>query len=533
MTGAAQLLRQARPLQGDHLGDPVDLLVVHGRIAAVLPVGTRPDIGEVEVTDLGGRYVLPGFIESHGHPSRYAESFVDLDLRASTAPSIANITAAVADRARETPKGGWVRGSAWEESRLTDGRMPTRDDLDEVAPDVPVALTRTCCHMLLANSAALATAGIDESTPDPQGGHIVRDGAGRPTGLLQEKAMDLLQVPPPQEEDWRSAFVQAQRHFAAWGVTTVHDMSAGPDQLRRYARLARDGDLTLRLRPWLWAVTQMGMPGMLDEALAAGLTTGLGGDDVAIQGIKFVLDGAGSGRTAALSCPYHDTDGTGILYLDDDHLTEMLGRALDGGFRLAIHAIGDAAIDQAIRSLRATCRDELIRGSRSRIEHATYPTPDHLDAMVEYGLVAASSVAFLHELGDSYLAAFGPERIAQIFPHRTFIDRGIVAPGNSDVPVTTGNPWLGISAAVNRTTSRGTVLDTEQNITLAEALRAWTRDAAYASFEEDRLGLIASGAHADLAVYETDPFTVEHGALTELAPVATYHAGRLVHGGVT
>ncbi|MFB9775621.1 amidohydrolase [Brevibacterium otitidis] len=519
-------LRNARLFAEDHFTEPTSLNISKGRIAATGEDAAHA-AGEAsaESIDIDGGFVMPGFIESHGHPSMYGRTLLQVDVRPAVVTSIAEIQEAIAAAARETEAGGWIRGAGWDETYLAEDRVPTRADLDAVAPDHPVVLTRTCRHMLLVNSKALELSGVDENTPDPTGGRLVKDSSGQLTGLCQEKAMDLIAVPDYEPAELAGGFARAEQQFLDWGITTVHDMSTSRADLRLYTELAAEGRLGVRLRPWLWALTQMGYDGILDGALEAGVTSGLGDDWMRIQGAKFVLDGGVGGKTAALCCPYENSDETGILYIDDETLTEHLRAATAGGLRLAIHSIGDAAIAQARRALQNIGDDEAIRSRRTRIEHCTLPTDEDLDFLADWNIIAASSVGFIYHLGDSYLKVLGRERMPRVYPHRSFIDRGIIAPGNSDVPVTNGNPWEGIFGAVTRTTKTGQVLDSEQNITLPEAIRAYTSDAAYTSFEEAALGTLAPGAHADLQVYDRDPFACSPEEWLELRPQAVYVAG--------
>lgn len=527
--GHALEFRNARVFTGEGFTEPASLHVVDGMITGP----EHPSAGTAETMDLDGRYLMPGFIESHAHPGMLGMSLMELDLRPSAAPSVEAIVGAVAQAARTAAPGEWVRGSGWEETFLAEGRGPTRNELDAVSGDVPVVLTRTCRHMLVANTAALRASGIDEDVADPPGGRFVRDEQGRLTGLVQEKAMDSIAAPAYSDEEWDEAFRRAQDAFISWGVTTAHDMSTLAPHLRYYSRAGRSGQLRIRFRPWLWALSQAGMEGVLDHALGAGISSGLGDDRMRIQGMKFMLDGSVGGRTAAVSCAFEGTEDTGLLYIEDETLLHQLRRAVRGGLRLAVHGIGERALDQALGALGALDTPEereFLTTMRNRIEHCALPLPAHLDALAEWNLIASSSVAFVYHLGDSYLRVLGPERVKRAYPHRSFLDHGIVAPGNSDAPVVNGNPWEGIYAATTRTTSSGVVLDREQNITLAEAIRAYTRDAAYGSFEEDRLGTLAPGAHADLQILDRDPFAVEPADLLTLAPVAVYSAGTRIDG---
>jgi predicted amidohydrolase YtcJ len=511
----------ARIFTGSGFGAPTTLSVAAGRVVEPQAWG----VGEgPRVIDLEGRFVMPGFIESHAHPGQLGLSLKELDLRPSNVSSVADIVELVAATAKTAPPGSWIRGTGWDETYLEEGRGPTRQDLDAASPDHPVTLTRTCQHMRVVNSPALRLSGIHDSTADPAGGRLVRDATGEMTGLVQEAAMDLIASPPYTVHDYDEAVHLAQKAFISWGITTAHDLSTTADHLRSYTRANRDKQLKIRIRPWLWALDQSGMSGVLEHALQTGLTTGFGDDRLRIQGAKFTLDGSVGGRTAAVCCAFTDTEDTGMLYLDNDDLVSHLKRATEGGFRVAIHGIGERALDQALEALKRI-DPEFVKNNRNRIEHCALPSTTHLEQMKEKNLIAASSIAFLYHLGDSYLKALGKERVKRAYPQRTFLDYGIVAPGNSDTPVTNGNPWEGIYAAVTRTTLSGTVLDDNENVTLEEAIRAYTTDAAYASFEEHSLGSLVPGAHADFQVLEKNPFDCEPEEWLQLSPTSVYSAG--------
>ncbi|MCQ9388525.1 amidohydrolase family protein [Brevibacterium sp. 50QC2O2] len=545
---AVQVFANARVFTGEGFSAPQDVIVDHGRVAGFAPAGQGARDAAAAATagaelaqtiDVGGAHLLPGFTESHGHPVGWGLNKLTLDLRPGSVGSIADVLAlvaeAVAARAAGTGAGDdgagagkWIVGTGWDETYFAEARMPTRADLDSVAPDVPVYIERTCGHMAVVNSAALAASGIDDDTADPDGGKLVRDPAGHLTGLVQEDAKGLLALPADTVADMEHGFALAQQDFNAWGVTTVNDCLANPDTMRLYQRFHDAGRLSVRMRPWLYAIPLSGNVGMMDAAIGAGVQSGFGDDMLRIQGVKFQLDGSLGGKTAATCTPYEHTHDTGILTHPTSRLTEAFGRAARGGLRMAIHAIGDAAIGQALEALEASGELDWVKANRVRIEHCSLPTDAQLDTMVDWGLIASSSISFVYHLGDSYPEAIGQDRLNRLLPHRTYIDRGIVAPGNSDLPVTNGNPWEGIYGAVTRTTRSGRVLDEAQNITLAEALAMYTSNAAYGNFEEDRAGAVAPGRFADFQILQDNPFDLAPEAWLDLAPSHVFLGGRQV-----
>lgn len=484
---------------------------------------------ETDTVALAGRTVLPGMIETHIHLAMFGLSLLELDCRPSATGTIAEISSAVAASVAKKTPGDWIVGWGWDESRIHDGRGPTRFDLDQVAPKNPVILRRTCGHMAVANTAALRAAGISEDAADPEGGRLVRNAEGSLTGLVQEKALNLIQPPTNGPDELESALKRAQQVFLSRGITTIHDMATQAEHLRALSRLRALGGVSMRIRPWLWALDGNGFTGMLDSAFGAGVTSGFGDDWIRIQGMKFMLDGSVGGRAAAVKDTYADTEQYGILISDANDAYPDVRRALEHGLRVAIHGIGDRAVDAAVSVLkRAAVQFEDVKSMRNRIEHCALPSSSNLTDMASHGIIAASSVGFLYELGDSYLQALGPERMPQTYPQRSFANHGIIAPMNSDCPVTDANPWNIIFAAVTRTTATGQILDDEQNLSVAEAVHSMTADAAYASFEEETLGTFRPGAHADFAILDADPFEVSFPDLQGITADQTYVQGSLV-----
>ncbi|WP_051353048.1 amidohydrolase [Thalassobacillus devorans] len=531
--------------------DEADLIFINGTIltmddtapaasAVVVKNGEVVYVGETEaalawkqekkeVIDLAGKTLMPSFIESHIHPSIYGLTLLEVDCKPTATPSIAAITEKISEKAADTPEGEWIMGWGWDDSKMVDKRNPTRWDLDQAAPNHPVVLKRACAHMAVANSKALELSGVSEDTPKPEGGNIERDEQGRLTGLLQEKAQGLLKAPKYGPEDMARGMKLAQDQFAAWGVTTVHCMSTQTADLQVYQTLLEQETLNVRVRPWIWAIDQNGFDGSMEEVLKVGLRSGFGNDMLKIQGLKFMLDGSVGGKTAAVSKPYIGTEETGILYNTVEEIAPLIQRGIEAGLRIAIHAIGDRAIDVAIQSYERINEKTPIKHMRNRIEHCIFPTTEHLRKMKDLELIAGSSIGFLYHIGDNYLAKAGEERMKHAFPHQSFKQAGVVAPGNSDLPVNDGNPWMGIYSAVTRKTANGQVAGTEEKISVWEALKAFTIDAAYSSFEEQTLGVIKPGAKADLMVLSQNPLEIEAEQLLDIETEETYLAGKKIY----
>lgn len=502
-------------------------VVLRGEDAEVLPAAGPATV----VHDLGGRRVLPGFIESHMHVVLFGMSLLGCSCRPDDTGSVEEIRKTVAAEAAQREPGEWIRGWGWDESRMTGGRAPTRADLDAAAPENPVMLKRTCAHMAVVNTAALEACGVSRETLDPPGGRLVRDADGELTGLLQERAMDLVAPPEPTRADVVEAVEAAQSALLARGITTAHDLSTEGEHLREFSRQRRDGALRVRLRPWLWAIDGHGFSGSLEAARQVGLTTGFGDDMLRIQGAKFMFDGSVGGRTAAVEEPYVDTCERGFLTCEPQDLVDVVAGAVRDGLRAAVHGIGDRAVEAALEVLTEVCRRiPDAKGMRHRIEHCALPSSRHLELMVEHGIMAGSSVGFLHELGDRYREVLGEDRVARVYPQRSFTRAGIIAPINSDAPITDPNPWHTISAAVTRTSAAVQVLDDgSERVDIESALAGMTCDAAYASFEENTLGRLDVGAWADFVVCGEDPFAVSAEELAGLTVEQTFVAGECLY----
>ncbi|MEC5423283.1 amidohydrolase [Virgibacillus sp. C22-A2] len=483
-----------------------------------------------EITDLNGKTVLPGFVESHIHPALYGLNLLEIDCRTPQVSSIEDILIKVQEQTGETQEGQWIRGWGWDDSKLQEKRNPTRWDLDKVAPNHPVILKRTCSHVAVANSKALEISGITKETKDPKGGHIVHDEfSGEITGLLQEKAQGLLSIPHYEFKDVVKGMKLAQKDFAKWGITTVHDMSTQTAELQVYQYLLENDELDVRVRPWIWALDQNGMTGLHNEVLSTGLRSGFGNDMLKIQGMKFMLDGSVGGRTAAVNESYENSNDKGILYCDVKDVSPYMKQAMESGLRVAIHGIGERAIEVALQGFEEASKSMDISTMRNRIEHCALPTENHLSRMKKMELIAGSSIGFLYHIGDSYLNNLGSERMKRVYPHKSFKEYGIVAPGNSDLPVTGGNPWTGIYAAVTRKSMTGQVLDETQNISVFDALKAYTSDAAYSSFEEQSIGVIRPLGKADIIVVSDDPFDIDVENLKDINVESTFINGRLIY----
>ena len=508
-------------------------VAVRGR--RIVRVGDREDIaGEIgpgtRVVELGDRALLPGFNDNHTHPLSFGQALGQIDAGPAAVGSLAEIQAAFraagtgADR--RGVRGDWLLARGYDDSRLDVRRHPTRHDLDQATGNRPAFLVRTCGHLAVANSAALAQAGISPATPDPAGGRIDRDEHGEPTGLLRETALQLVRrcLPEPTVAEYNDYLRLAGERFRAFGITSVGEAGIGNSaQFAAYEGLAKTGDLPVRV------FTMMLIDPTLEPLAKLGLRTGFGDEWLRIGPAKLLQDGSGGGRTAAITGEYRNDPGNaGITIYDQAGLDERLWRAHAAGFQLAAHAIGDRAIEMVLAAYERALTAHPRPDARPRIEHCGICTPAILDRMRRLGVVAVPQPSFVYYLGDSYVANFSPEQLALSYPGRAWFDRGIVAAGSSDVPVVSCDPFVNLRSAVTRLTRDGQRMGPDQGVTVEEALRMFTLNGAHASYEEEDKGSITPGKLADLVVLDRDPRRVPPEELHTLRAELTVVDGRVV-----
>lgn len=503
-----------------------------GRIMAVgsdseiLPLVAR----KTRVIRLGGRRVTPGLIDSHLHLVSFGLVLSQIDLVG--VRSFAALQRLVAERTSTQPPGTWILGRGWDQELL--GALPSRRHLDAVAPHHPVMLTRTCGHIVVVNSKALEAAGISRSTPDPPGGVIDRDESGEPTGILRETAIALVRqrMPQPHVQEVAEALVAAGQHAVAAGLTSVHSNdnipNAGPDFILEAYR--RAFEMGFRLRVW-WD-----FPGdMLPSVRERYSGSGAGDDWFRIGAAKFLADGSLGGATAALSQPYADAPGTcGVLRMDPGELALRVGEAGDAGFQVAIHAIGDRAIDVALDALERHGPWDNRQGAcaRPRLIHCEVMRPDLFSRMKRLGVVADLQPRFVSTDKRFAEQRLGPARASLSYACRSFLEAGIPVAFGSDCPVEPIEPILGIFAAVTRCDTDGNPPGgwyPQEKISVEAALRCFTVGGAWAVGEQDEKGTITPGKLADLVVWDRDPLGVDPQELPHLRPVLVVVGGEVAY----
>jgi predicted amidohydrolase YtcJ len=490
---------------------PTAVAVEGGRIAAVGSDAEMLALSSAATRriDLQGRLLVPGFIDAHTHFIDGGFELAAVQLRDAGTPD--EFAARIGARARRSP-GDWILGGQWDHERWG-GRLPERTWIDSVTPSTPVFVQRLDLHMGLANSVALHLAGIDADTPDPPGGTIVRDEAGRPTGVLKDEAMSLLweAVPEPGPAATDRALEAAATHALAHGVTAVTHMGTW-DDLQTFRRVAARGELPLRV----YAAVQIEDWGRLATLLAH---DGRGTERLRWGAVKGFVDGSLGSGTAWFHEPYSDEpDNRGLVVEDTTLLREAIVGADSAGLQLMVHAIGDAANDWLLDAFAAAEEANGPRDRRFRIEHAQHLTTAAVQRIADQRVIA--SMQPYHAIDDGRWAErrIGPRRSRTTYAFRDLLDREARLAFGSDWTVAPIDPLQGIYAAVARRTLDGANPDgwvPRQKIGLAEALTAYTADAAYASFMEGELGRVETGFAADLVVLSADLFTMDPAALAK------------------
>jgi predicted amidohydrolase YtcJ len=490
-----------------------------------MAVGSNDEVlalagGRARKIDLGGKTVLPGFIDAHSHPSIAGRAHlvsVDCDLR-----SIAAILAALRERAAKTPPGQWVIGFKYDDTKTSEGRALTREDLDSAVPDHPTVVEHRGGHTAWVNSAGLKAAGIDENTPDPAGGQIDRDPAThRLTGRLRETAKDRVMALLPQAtaQDYREGVKLISKMMSRTGITSVTDAEASPEDLHAYQDVREAGDLGLRIYCFIYS-------DYIDRMIAAGIRTGLGDEWVRVGACKMVADGSISERTARVSQPYIGRPNDfGILRLKEDEHYAIARKAHAAGWQLGTHANGDVAIDQTLRVYERLQREMPRKDARYRLEHCTVINDDLVRRMRQLGAIPTPFSTYVYYHGEK-MREYGAERLNSMFALRSFLDAGIRPTQASDYPPGPFEPMMALQSEVTRTDMKGNVWGPKQKITLEEAIRVGTINGAYASFEEAAKGSIETGKLADLVVLGRDPWKEDPSKIVDIPIERTMCGGR-------
>lgn len=496
--------------------------VVEGRIEAI---GTMEELMALEVderVDLQGRTVLPGFIDAHIHVWKVGNlRTYTLDVRGLT--RLSEILAHIKAYAEANPGLAWVQARGFNEAILEEGRMPTRADLDAILPDRPVFLLRTCAHIAVFNSKALALAGLTPETPVPAGGEVQVDENGELNGIVCETALGLVTkaIPLFSDAQYSDMIHAAAKELLRLGVTSATDPGVLPDLLATYRRMDAE-----RVLPMRFNVMAIRLPDGGNQALS--LPETYLSEWLRIDTIKFFSDGGLSGKTSAVSRPYRGFSDTGILRFTEERLYDLAVEAHQRGLRIATHAIGDMAIETVLK-VYERLYTETASPQKHRIEHFGLPTDAHIETMVRLGLSAVPQPIFLEELGPNFRKYLDDGYLARCYPVRTLLDAGMTVAFSTDAPVVKAmNPFIGIQAAVTRMDRLGVQISASEAISTEEALYAYTMGAATANGNAHEVGSLEAGKFADFIILDQNPLEMEPSALQEVCVLATYLAGNCV-----
>ncbi|WP_085993255.1 amidohydrolase [Oceanobacillus senegalensis] len=482
-----------------------------------------------EVIDLNGKTLIPGFIDSHIHISMYGTNCLSISCKSESIQTIDDLLKKIKERAKETPKGQWIRAWGYNENTIKDKRFPTKEELDAVTSQHPIIISRTCGHISVVNSYALRLANIDNDTPNPEGGKIDRSAKGEATGLLLENAhMQMFAKAGFSEAELSEAHKIASNHFAGKGITSIHDATGyGLDNLRSLQADTQKGLIKQRVYAMVGALNNA--QEIVKHMVQAGIFTGLGDTKFKIGPVKLFLDGSSSGPTVWTRDPYtSDSTNYGIHYFSQEEVDELFLPAHENGWQITAHAQGDAAVDMLLNTIEKANQFYPRENTRHRIEHAGIAAPDLIERMKQQNVVPIPNPAFLYEYGDGYVKNYG-ERATYMYPMNDYKKADIPAAIASDCPITDFTPMRGIHAAVSRQSSTGQVIGEDKTVSILDAIRMYTWNGAYASFEENIKGSIEPGKLADLVLLDCSIMDAEIEKLPEVQVEWTMIDGEIVY----
>lgn len=505
------------------------LAVKDGRF---LLVGSNAEVDAIagpgtERLEAAGRIIIPGMIDAHAHLPNLGRTLRTVNLRGTT--SYEEVIALIESRAEQVPSGTWIMGRGWDQNDWVSQDFPTHQDLSAAVPRHPVYLERVDSHAALANQLAMRLAGVDWRTEDPHGGKIIRDADGNPTGTFIDEARLLVEsaVPPTSKRELVARIQAGMRQANKWGLTGIHDAGVGTDTVELYEELAAREQLTLRY----YVMVEAGTPGLL-ELLNHGPRIAMGDHMVWTRAIKVSADGAMGSRGAALLRDYRDDPGNrGLMLADYDSVLTIAKLALEHGFQLNVHAIGDRANRRVLDAYQAAL-EHTGRDHRFRIEHAQLLSTEDIPRLAELGVIP--SMQGSHQTSDMYWVAdrLGVQRVERAYPWRSLRETGVIIPNGSDFPVEAVNPLISFRAFVTRQDADGWPEGgwfPGQRLDREEALKSITIWPAHAAFMENDVGSISVGKLADFVVLDRDIMTVPTDQILGTRILRTVVGGRSVY----
>jgi predicted amidohydrolase YtcJ len=468
-----------------------------------------------KVIDAQHKTIIPGLVDCHVHMADFGRSLQTLDLR--NVKSIKEMQHKLRKYAKKNPRKSWILDGRWDQEKFSEKRLPTCWDLDEAVSDKPVFLLRVCGHAAVANSRTLKLAGITEKTKVNCGTIDLDKATGKPNGILRENTLNLIwkTCPKPSLEEIEKACLDACQEAVKAGLTCVHWLIGSANEARALQQLRAKGKLPLRV--------YLGIPVQLLEDLTnLGLQTGFGTDMIKIGFVKILTDGSLGARTAALKKPYADNPKTkGLMPYTRKTLQKLVSKAHKADLQLAIHAIGDRATETVIKTYEKALKEQPRKNHRHRIEHCSLLNTKLIRSMKELNLVASVQPHFA--VSDFWIGdRVGENRTRWVYAFKTLMNEGVVVASGSDCPVEPISPILGLCAAVTRENK-------QENLTVEEALKTYTLNAAYASFDEDKKGSIEAGKLADLTVLSEDPYAILADRIKDVKVEMTIVDGKIVY----
>jgi predicted amidohydrolase YtcJ len=526
------IIRNAKVWTVDHSRPEAEAVAILGdRIVAV---GSNQEIDAwrgpaTRVEDASGKRLVPGFNDAHVHFTSGGQQLDSIQLNDVTSQQ--EFARRIAERAKKTPKEEWIRGGDWDETKWTPAQLPTKELIDALTPQNPIAVNRYDGHMILANSVALKLAGITAKTPDPDGGVIVRDAQGNPTGALKDAAADLVfkVIPDPTHDQLRHAIERALAHAASVGVTSVQHMNPDYADIAIYNELLDEGKLTARI----YAAPLISQ---VDDQVKIGIRHSFGGPYLRIGALKSYADGSLGSATAYFFEPFNDQPNNRGILSDAMHpislMRDRMMKADASNLQLCTHAIGDAGISAILDIYAEIDKAHGPRDRRWRIEHAQHMAAKDFDRFAQLHVIA--SVQPFHAIDDGRWAEgrIGHERASRTYAFRTFLDHGVRLALGTDWSVAPLNPMLTLYAATTRATLDGKNPNgwfPEQKLTIKEAIEAYTMGSAYAEFQDEVKGSITPGKLADMVLLSDDILAIDPVKIRDVKVMETWVGGKTVY----
>jgi len=494
------------------------IAIQNGRI---ITVGSNEEarkyIGKkTTVIDAKNKTIVPGFVDCHVHMTGFGQFLQTLNLR--NVESVKEMQQKMWKYAQKNSEKSWILGGRWDQDKFAEKRYPTRWDLDAAVADKPVFLIRVCGHLGVANSRALQLAGISRETTIESGKIDLDEATGEPNGILRENALGLVwkAIPKPNPKELEQACISACKKAVKAGLTCVHWIVGSAEEIRIIQKLYLNGKLPLRVYLGISA-------DLLDQLIDLGLQTGFGNDMVKIGFVKVFADGSLGARTAALKKPYSDKPETrGIILYTQRKLNRLVSKAHRAGLQLAVHAIGNRAMETVLKAFENALKKHPRKNHRHRIEHCSVLNPKLIKHMKRLGLIASIQPHFV--VSDFWVVdRVGKHRARWVYPFKTLMKEGLIVTSGSDCPVEPIDPLLGVWAAVTRKSFA------EESLTVKKALKTYTLNAAYASFDENKKGTIEVGKFADLTVLSDDLLNVPPDEIKKVRVEMTIVDGKIVY----